>query len=30
MQQAEDFMAESRAMENIPEPLTEAEFATPT
>ena len=30
MQQAEDFMAESRALENILEPLTEAEFATPT
>jgi uncharacterized protein (TIGR03084 family) len=30
MQQAEDFMAESRALANILEPLTEAEFATPT
>ena len=30
MQQAEDFMAESRALENIFEPLTEAELATPT
>ena len=30
MQQAEDFMAESRALANIREPLTEAEFAAPT
>ena len=29
MQQAEDFMAESRALENILEPLTQAEFTTP-
>ena len=30
MQRAEDFKAESHALENILEPLTEAEFATPT